>query len=86
MTEPEILDQDIRAMQEWLRTAWWQLGNSAMTPFARRELRNHMKQCSADLRTQLQIVAQHRLQSQPQPASQPARAYGKPESRILVLG
>ena len=53
MNEPEILDSDIRALQQWLRTAWQQLGDPSLTAFARRELRNQMKQCSADLRAQL---------------------------------
>jgi hypothetical protein len=49
MTQPEILDQDIRALQEWLRAAWQQLSDPALTTFMRRELRNQMKQCNADL-------------------------------------
>jgi IS5 family transposase len=58
MNEPEILDSDIRALQQWLRTAWKQLGDPSLTAFARRELRNQMKQCSADLRAQLERMAE----------------------------
>ena len=54
MNQPEILDPDIRAMQQWLRAAWQQLADASLTAFARRELRNQMKQCSADLRELLQ--------------------------------
>ena len=54
MDQPAIVDQEIRALQEWLRSAWQQLGSSSLTAFTRRELRNQMKQCSADLRSHLQ--------------------------------
>jgi cellulose synthase/poly-beta-1,6-N-acetylglucosamine synthase-like glycosyltransferase len=57
MDQPEILDSDIRAMQQWLRTAWQQLSDPSLTTFSRRELRNQMKQCSADLRSRLQMQA-----------------------------
>ena len=79
MNEPEILDSDIRALQQWLRTAWKQLGDPSLTAFARRELRNQMKQCSADLRELLQ-----RADQQLQPAQQPATSYVKPDLRVLA--
>ena len=69
MNQPEILDSDIRAMQQWLRAAWQQLGDPSLTTFSRRELRNQMKQCSADLRERLQMAAEQ--QSGPAPATDP---------------
>jgi hypothetical protein len=80
MNEPEILDSDIRALQQWLRTAWKQLGDPSLTAFARRELRNQMKQCSADLRAQLERMAEQ----QALPAPLPATNYTKPDLRILA--
>ena len=79
MSQPEILDSDIRAMQQWLRDAWQQLGDRSLTTFSRRELRNQMKQCSADLRERLQMVAQQ----QAGPLQQPVPPYSRPELRIL---
>ena len=70
MNQPEILDSDIRALQQWLRAAWQQLGDPSLTTFSRRELRNQMKQCSADLRERLQMAAEQ--QSEPRPATGPA--------------
>jgi hypothetical protein len=79
MNQPEILDSDIRALQQWLRAAWQQLGDPSLTTFSRRELRNQMKQCSADLRARLQMVAE-----QPsEPLQQPIPPYSRPELRIL---
>jgi hypothetical protein len=80
MNQPAILEADIRALQEWLRSAWQQLGDPSLTTFSRRELRNQMKQCSADLRSHLQLVTTR----QSQPVKDQARSFGKPELRILT--
>ena len=79
MNQPEILDSDIRALQQWLRAAWQLLGDPSLTAFTRRELRNQMKQCSADLRARLQMAAEQ----QSDPVQQPVPPYSRPELRIL---
>jgi hypothetical protein len=79
MNQPEILDSDIRALQQWLRAAWQQLGDPSLTTFSRRELRNEMKQCSADLRARLQMAAEQ----QSEPVQQPVPSYSRPALRIL---
>jgi hypothetical protein len=79
MNQPEILDSDIRALQQWLRAAWQQLGDPSLTTFSRRELRNQMKQCSADLRARLQMAAEQ----QSEPLQQPVPPYSRPELRTL---
>ncbi len=78
--DQELLDQNIRELQEWLRQAWQQLADPSLTAFSRRELRNQMKQCNADLRVQLQVVSERTAL---QPASS-ARTFAKPELRILA--
>jgi hypothetical protein len=80
MTQPEISDPDIRALQAWLRAAWQQLGDPTLTPFMRRELRNQMKQCGADLRVHLQRAEEHGHQ----PVHPSAQTFVKPELRILA--
>ena len=79
MNQPEVLEADIRALQQWLRDAWQQLGDPSLTTFSRRELRNQMKQCSADLRTCLEMAAKQRSE----PAEPPIPPYSKPALRIL---
>jgi hypothetical protein len=79
MNRPDILDSDIRALQQWLRAAWQQLGDPSLTTFSRRELRNQMKQCSADLRARLRMAAEQ----QSEPLQQPVPPYSRPELRIL---
>ena len=79
MNQPEVLDSDIRALQLWLRAAWQRLGDPSLTNFSRRELRNQMKQCSAELRERLQMVAEQ----QGGPLQQPVPPYSRPELRIL---
>ena len=53
-----MFDQEIRALQQWLRTAWVQLADPSLTAFTRRELRNQMKQSSADLRHCLEMTSE----------------------------
>ena len=79
MDQPEILDSDIRAMQQWLRAAWEQLADPSLNTFSRRELRNQMKQCNADLRARLQMAAEQKSA----PLQQPIPTYTKPDLRIL---
>lgn len=79
MAQPDVLDQDIRAMQDWLRDAWQLLADPSLTTYGRRELRNQMKQCNADLRIQLQRAAE-RQQDESVAAE---RSFTRPELRIL---
>jgi hypothetical protein len=79
MNQPEMLASDIRAMQQWLRAAWQQLSDHSLTTFSRRELRNEMKQCSADLRALQQMAAEQ----QSGPLQPPIPTYTRPELRIL---
>jgi hypothetical protein len=85
MNQPEIFDRDIRerdirALQEWLRTAWRQLGDPTLTAFTRRELRSQMKQCSADLKAHLERIEAQ----QTPPARDPNRPFARPDLRILA--
>ncbi|XSC46720.1 hypothetical protein ACF1BQ_013945 [Bradyrhizobium sp. RDT10] len=32
MNQPDMLDSDIRALQQWLRAAWQQLGDPSLPP------------------------------------------------------
>jgi len=79
MNQPELFDSDIRALQQLLRAAWEQLGDPSLTTFTRRELRNQMKQYSADLKAQLEKAAR-----QPPPVRDSGRTFSKPELRILA--
>jgi hypothetical protein len=79
MNQPELFDSDIRALQQLLRAAWKQLGDPSLTAFTRRELRNQMKQHSADLKAQLERAAR-----QPPPVKDPGPTFSKPELRILA--
>jgi hypothetical protein len=80
MNQPELFDSDVRALQERLSAAWKQLGDPSLTAFMRRELRNQMKQCTADLRLHLQLITTRPSETvRETPAS-----FSKPELRILA--
>jgi hypothetical protein len=86
MKQSEIFDRDlrardIRALQEWLRSAWRQLGAPSLNPFHRRQLRNQMKQCSADLKAHLE---RFEAQQQSPPARDFNRPLARPELRFLA--
>ena len=52
------LDQDVRALKDWLGGAWRYLAsNPSLTPFDRGELRNSMKQVEETLRTAISQLA-----------------------------
>jgi hypothetical protein len=79
MTQPELFESDIRALQQLLRAAWEQLGDPSLTAFTRRELRIQMKQYSADLKAQLEKAAR-----QPPSVRDSGRTFVKPDLRILA--
>src|SRR5258708_36085970 len=78
MNQPEVLDSDIHALQQWLRAAWRQLRDPSLTAFSRRGLRKQMKQCSADLRAQRQMAAEQ----QSEPVQPPVPGFSRAEPRI----
>jgi hypothetical protein len=54
----DVLEQDVQALKEWLRSAWRQLAEPSMARFDRRELRNYMKEVEAALRTGFEKLAE----------------------------
>jgi hypothetical protein len=60
MTELEHLEEKIGEFQAHLNDAWRSLSSSSLTSFERRELRNEMKRCGAELQRCLALVqAEH---------------------------
>src|ERR1700749_38208 len=60
MTELQLLEDKIGEFQAHLNDAWRSLASSSLTPFERRELRNEMKRCGAELQRCLELVqAEH---------------------------
>ena len=50
MTEPDILSHKITELKEWQRVAWRRIADPVITPFERREVRNHIKESDGELR------------------------------------
>jgi hypothetical protein len=85
MTELEILDRDIRGLKELLRVAWMELASSSLTAHERREARNRITLCSAELRRHLEKIETGRVRKQPR--QEPVRAgVEKPKLRLLPEG
>jgi hypothetical protein len=58
MTEPDLLSRKIDELKGWQTVAWRRIADTTVTPFERRELRNHMKDCDAELRRCLEIMSE----------------------------
>jgi hypothetical protein len=87
MTELEILDRDIRGLKELLRVAWKELASSSLTPHERREARNRITLCSAELRRNLQALEAGRAGLRKQALEQQGgRSASKPKLRLLQDG
>ena len=56
MTELEVLERRISEFKRLLDDAWRSLSRSSLTTFERRELRNDMKRCGAELQRCLELV------------------------------
>jgi hypothetical protein len=82
MTEPEIQNQ-IVTLQRWLAGAWLRLGDPALTPFDKRELRNQMKQADAALRRCLALSIELKS-AQKKKGAADVRAVSKPDLRFLA--
>jgi hypothetical protein len=87
MTELEVLDRDIGGLKELLRVAWQELSSSSLTPHERREARNRVTLCSAELRRGLQALEAERATLRKQALEQQgAPTPGKPQLRLLQEG
>jgi hypothetical protein len=85
MTELDVLDRDISGLKELLRVAWLQLADASLTPFERREARNRITLCSAELRRHL--AESELCKSRKQPSEQQgAQSPAKPKLRLLPDG
>jgi hypothetical protein len=60
----DTLDQDVQALQEWLKKAWRYLAQPSHTRFDRGEMRQQMKLVEAKLRIGLQKAAARNNASQ----------------------
>ena len=82
MTERE-LQSHIATLQGWLAGAWRRLGDPALTPFDKRELRNQMKQADVSLRRCL-ALSNELKSKQTKSCTAGVRAFAKPDLRFLA--
>jgi hypothetical protein len=82
MSEPEIQNQ-IATLQRWLAAAWRRLGDPALTPFDKRELRNQMKQADLALRQCLALASELKS-AQRTKGEADIRSFTKPGLRFLT--
>ena len=83
MSEPDILDNKIRELKEWQRVAWRRIADRSVTPFERREIRNHIKESDEALRHYLQLTSEH-LQRQVRTVENTGDSLANIDFRILA--
>ena len=89
MTEADPLSRKIDALKEWQTIAWWRIVDQLTTAFERREIRNHMKECDAELRRCLHIMSEmsemsERVRSHPRSVEEIGNSLANLEFRLFA--
>ena len=58
MPEPDVLSRKIGELKNWQTVAWRRIADPSVTPFERREIRNHIKQSDEELRSYLGMMSE----------------------------
>ena len=58
MPELDALSRNIDELKNWQNVAWRRVADPSVTPFERREIRNHIKQSDEVLRSYLGIMSE----------------------------
>ncbi len=58
MSEPDILSRKIGELRDWQTVAWRRIADPLVTPFERREIRDHIKQSDDELRYYLTMMSE----------------------------
>jgi hypothetical protein len=83
MTEPDILGRKIHELKEWQRVAWQGVADPLVTPFERREIRNHIRESDGELRRCLKMMSE-RLRFQPGAVEDVGDRHDKLKFRLLA--
>jgi hypothetical protein len=83
MTEPDNLSRKIGELKEWQTVAWRRIAEPLITQFERREIRNHMKECDAELRRCLQMMSE-RIRFRTRSVEDVGDSFAKPSFRLLA--
>jgi hypothetical protein len=82
MSEPDILSRKVDELKEWQRVAWRRVANPVVTPFERREIRNHIKESDGELGDYLGMVSE-RLRHQARTVEDVGDSLAKINFRLL---
>ncbi len=83
MTEPDLLRRKIDELKEWQRVAWRRIADPSVTPFERREIRNHIKVSDEELRRCLTMMTE-RLRFRPRSVEDVGDIFIKLKFRLLA--
>ena len=83
MSEPDTLSLRITELKEWQRVAWRRIADPPVTPFERREIRNHMKESDGELRSCLALMSD-RLRFQTRKVEDVGDSFANLKFRLLA--
>jgi hypothetical protein len=58
MTEADLLSRKIDGLKEWQALAWRRIADPLITPYERREIRNHIKESNSALAHCLKVMSE----------------------------
>jgi hypothetical protein len=83
MTEANTLSRKIDELKKWQTVAWRRIADPLLTPFERREIRNHIKESDLALRYYLTMMSE-RLRFHPRPFANVGNSLAKLEFRLIA--
>jgi hypothetical protein len=82
MTEADLLNRKIDELKQWQMVAWRRIADPLLTPFERREIRNHIKESDLALRHCLTMMSE-RLRFHPRSVANVGNTLAKLNFRLI---
>jgi hypothetical protein len=83
MTKPDTLNLKISDLKQWQRVAWHRIADPTITPFERREIRNHIKESDGELCRCLAMMS-NRLRFQARKVEDVGDSFANLKFRLLA--
>jgi hypothetical protein len=83
MTEADPLRRKIDELKQWQTVAWRRIADPLLTPFERREIRNHIKESDLALRHCLTMMSE-RLRFHPRSLANVGNSLAKLDFRLIA--
>jgi hypothetical protein len=83
MIEADPLNRKIGELKQWQTVAWRRIADPLLTPFERREIRNHLRESDLALRYYLTMMSE-RLRFHPRSVANVGNSLAKLNFRVIA--